>query len=75
MPLLFSKYSRLLLHSPGIKIKVRDPIDHGSILRESSRDLLFEWCQENCEGHYWIGMGFGEFELESDSILFMLRWT
>jgi len=75
MSILFNKNgNELLLKSQGIRVFVRDPVDRGSILRETSRDLLFEWCRENCEGHYWIGMGFGEFELQNDATLFALRW-
>lgn len=59
----------------GIKVKVRDPVDNLHILRESSRDLLFEWCKDNCRGGYWIGMGFGKFELTEDATLFRLTWT
>lgn len=62
-------------HSTGIRVKVRDPVDNCSVLRNSSRDLLFEWCAQNCRGKFWIGMGFGKFELDEDAVLFKLTWT
>lgn len=61
-------------HVEGIRIYIRDPVDGGSILRNGSREELFEWCGENCLGAYWIGMGFGEFELEQDAMLFRMTW-
>jgi hypothetical protein len=38
------------------------------------------WCDENCQGNFSIvghnlKILVGEFELESDSILFILRWA
>lgn len=35
-----------------------------------------DWCSENCEG-YWrfITEGVFEFLLESDYVMFMLRWA
>jgi hypothetical protein len=53
---------------------VRDPIDGGRVLRDASRDQMFEWCEANCTGRYWIGMGFGRFELADDALLFSMRW-
>ena len=53
---------------------VKDPIDGGSVLRNESRDLIFDWCKENCKGSYWIGMGFGMFETDNDATLFILTW-
>ena len=61
--------------SNGIKVKVRDPVDNYPILQEDSRSLLFKWCEDNCRGRFWIGMGFGKFELEEDATLFRLTWT
>jgi hypothetical protein len=58
-----------------IKIYIRDPVDNGTILRNNSRDMLFLWCKENCQGRFWIGMGFGQFEFNEDSIIFKLRWA
>lgn len=57
-----------------IRVYIRDPIDKGIILRSNTRDELFLWCRQNCRGRYWIGMGFGQFELEDDAILFSLCW-
>lgn len=57
------------------KVKVKDPVDGLGILRDSSRELMFAWCDNNCKGEFWIGMGFGKFELEQDAILFRLTWT
>ena len=58
----------------SVRIYVRDPNDGSRILRNNSRDMLFEWCRENCSGGYWIGMGFGQFELGNDAVLFKMRW-
>lgn len=57
------------------RVKVRDPTDGMQILSDDTRAMLFNWCKDNCQGRYWIGMGYGEFELETDSILFRLTWT
>jgi hypothetical protein len=66
---------KLLMNSNvGTRVYIRDPIDRGSVLRNDSRDAIFEWCEENCQGKYWVGMGFGQFELEDDVTLFKLRW-
>lgn len=59
----------------GMRIRMRDPIDGGRILRDKSREELFEWCGENCSGAYWVGMGFAEFEREQDATLFRLVWS
>lgn len=61
-------------HVASTKVYLRDPIDGGRILRNDTRDSLFEWCGQNCEGAYWVGMGFAEFELEQDLLLFKMRW-
>lgn len=61
-------------HVVGTRIMIRDPIDGGSVLRDSSREELFAWCGKNCSGAYWVGMGFAEFELEQDAILFRMAW-
>lgn len=61
-------------HVDGIRIRIRDPIDNGLVLRNSTREELFAWCGENCSGAYWVGMGFAEFELEQDATLFRLVW-
>lgn len=58
--------------SIGTQIFVRDPIDNGKVLREESRAKLFEWCELNCHGRYWVGMGFVRFELDEDVMLFKL---
>lgn len=52
-------------------INVRDLVDNLTIPGES----LFEWCDKNCQGRFWIGMGFCKFELEEDATLFRLTWT
>jgi hypothetical protein len=58
----------------GTQIFVRDPIDGGKVLREESRNKLFEWCETNCHGRYWVGMGFVRLELDEDVILFKMIW-
>jgi hypothetical protein len=64
-----------LLHSKfGIQVFIRDPIDNGRVMRDDTRNTVFEWCFENCNGKFWVGMGFGRFELEEDATLFKLRW-
>lgn len=73
----------MLVHRDGhmfemcdpIRIQIVDPLDGGRILRNDSRDMLFDWCLGNCRGGYWVGMGFGLFELEDDALLFRLRWA
>lgn len=65
---------RLLIQDHGTRVWVRDPVDGGKVLRDESRDQLFLWCADNCQGRFWIGMGFGKFELEEDALLFNLRW-
>lgn len=57
-----------------IRIYVRDPTDNRPVIREANRTMLFEWCKENCRGRFWIGMGFGQFEIEEDAAMFALRW-
>lgn len=63
----------LLDHAPEHHY-IRDPVDGGRILSSESRAMLFDWCEENCQGKYWIGMGFGQFELAADAVLFRLTW-
>lgn len=58
----------------GITVYIKDPDDGMKVLRDKNRDMLFFWCQDNCKGKYWIGMGFGKFELQEDATLFALRW-
>jgi hypothetical protein len=66
---------RLLLDlDVGLTIRIKDPIDSGRILRAESRDRLFAWCDTNCQGRFWVGMGFGRFELKDDAVLFELSW-
>lgn len=65
----------LLYNSDVPRIYISDPVDGGPILRDESREMLFKWCEENCQGSYWIGMGFGQFELDEDALLFKLRWS
>jgi hypothetical protein len=74
MSVLMHGDGRMVQASDPIRIRISDPIDGGSILREDSRDVLFEWCLDNCKDGYWIGMGFGLFESEDDALLFRLRW-
>lgn len=62
-------------HTFAKQVFVKDPIDKQSVFSESSRTLLFDWCKENCKGCFWIGLGFGQFELEADATLFLLRWS
>lgn len=57
-----------------IRIYVGDPKDGLKVLRDKSRDELFDWCKNNCRGRFWIGMGFGQFEMEEDAVLFSLTW-
>jgi hypothetical protein len=68
---------RLLLSYDGQRwrVWVKDPIDGGSVLREASRNDMFEWCEHSCRGRYWIGIGFGDFEHEDDATLFRMRWS
>lgn len=54
---------------------IRDPKDGGRVLRNDTRELVHAWCMAHCKGKYWIGMGFGCFELESDAVLFLLKWS
>lgn len=70
-----SEIDKLLIEDVGIMVWVTDPVDGGAILRDQSRDMLFDWCRDNCRGRYWIGMGFGRFEFEDDALLFRLGWT
>jgi hypothetical protein len=65
---------RLLIQDDGIKVQVVDPIDGGPVLRNDSRDHMFDWCADNCRGKFWIGMGFGRFELQKDAVAFSMRW-
>lgn len=69
-----TKEKLLFDQSLGTQIFIRDPIDNGKVLREESRAKLFEWCELNCHGRYWVGMGFVRFELDEDVVLFKLIW-
>lgn len=69
------KSDRLIFGEVGNKVVVRDPIDNSHVFSDSTRDMLFNWCDENCTGRYWVGMGFGMFELQEDATLFKLRWS
>ena len=60
--------------SVGTRIFVRDPTDNGKVLRDENRAKLFEWCENNCHGRYWVGMGFVRLELDEDVLLFKLSW-
>lgn len=67
---------RLLLNFDNSKrIFIRDPIDGSRVFRNDSREMLFNWCFEHCQGRYWIGMGFGVFENDEDATVFTLRWA
>lgn len=66
---------KLLIGDVGIMVWLNDPVDGGRILRDESRDMLFDWCSLQCRGRYWIGMGFARFELEEDALLFRLSWV
>ena len=66
---------RLLIEDVGIMVWLDDPIDGGRILRDESRDMLFDWCRDHCRGRFWVGMGFGRFEYEDDALLFRFRWA
>ena len=55
------------------RLWVRDPIDGGRILRDSSREMLFGWCDEHCQGRFWVGMGFMDFELDEDYVLAVMH--
>jgi len=59
----------------GHYVWVKDPVDGGQVLRNETRNIMFDWCYENCQGKYWIGMGFGRFELDQDAVLFRLTWA
>lgn len=68
-------FDRLLFdQSIGTQIFVKDPVDNGKVLREENRAVLFEWCETNCSGRYWVGMGFVRLELNEDIVLFKMRW-
>lgn len=47
---------------------------------------VYSWCEDNCQGGYYGGSDWGnwavgeknrmfQFELESDAVLFALRWV
>jgi hypothetical protein len=55
------------------RLWVKDPIDGERTLRDSSRDILFNWCDENCQGRFWVGMGFMDFELDDDYVLAIMH--
>lgn len=48
------------------RLWINDPIDGSAILRESSRQMFDNWCEEHCSGRFWVGMGFIDFELQED---------
>jgi len=48
------------------RLWLRDPIDGARVLRNISRDMFETWCNEHCQGKYWVGMGFIDFELIND---------
>ena len=73
-PLTQKQKDQLLIGAETIRIYIRDPIDNARVLRSETREQVFDWCFENCEGKFWIGMGFGRFELADDATLFKLRW-
>jgi hypothetical protein len=54
------------------RLWIKDPVDGGLILRDSSREMLFKWCEEHCQSRYWVGMGFIDFESENDFVLAVL---
>ena len=54
------------------RLWVRDLIDEQPILRRQTRDFLEHWCEENCQGKYWVAMGFIDFELVCDYTLAVL---
>jgi len=58
-----------------IRVYIKDPVDGMSILSNDNREMLYKWCEENCQGPFWIGMGFGMFIEEEDASLFALRWV
>lgn len=58
-----------------IRVYITDPTDGGVILRGKNRDMIYSWCKENCQGAFWVGMGFGDFESENDAVLFRLTWN
>ena len=54
---------------------IKDPYDGFTILSESTRREMYEWCEQHCENEFWIGMGFGQFKSEKDAALFLMRWS
>jgi len=70
-----SPQTKYLWHDGAKRYYIKDPVDGGRVLRNDSRDKIFAWCKQHCNGDYWIGMGFGMFELDSDAALFLLRWS
>ena len=64
----------LILESPETRVYIKDPTDGGNVLRNDNREMLFQWCNINCKGKFWIGMGFGKFEYDEDRILFTMTW-
>lgn len=65
----------MMSDSRGYKVFAYDSVDNMTVFRNSNRLTLEDWCKENCKGQYWIGMGFGKFELEEDATLFRLTWV
>ena len=68
-------FDRLLFDQTiGTQIFVKDPKDNSKVLCEESRAEFFAWCETNCVGRYWVGMGFVRLELDEDLLLFKLSW-
>jgi hypothetical protein len=70
-----SEWINFVLKGPGIRIYVRDGNAGNKIQCYHVQERMFAWCQDNCVGRFWIGSGFGEFQLEQDAVLFKLRWS
>jgi hypothetical protein len=51
------------------RLWIRDPVDGGKILREETKDVLFDWCDNHCVGRFRVGMGFIDFELDEDYVM------
>ncbi len=57
-----------------IRVWTRDHVDGGQVLTYRFWMDLAEWCEHNCQGRYWVGMGLVDFEHEDDALLFRMRW-
>jgi hypothetical protein len=64
-----------LINTNTKRYYIKDPYGGGEFLRTSTREEMFNWCDQYCKGMFWIGMRFGQFELDSDATLFLLRWA